>query len=61
MLEHVDLSEGFDRLRRAQLEFVLGDHEGAMRDVRSVCEQFSDRRGMELEQVLARTGLAALG
>lgn len=60
-LAHVDLESGFLRLDRAQLKFVLGDREGALADVDSVCEQFADRRGMTRLEVLRRLGLSDLG
>jgi hypothetical protein len=60
MLERVDLAAGFAKLERAQLRFLLGDREGALSDVQAVCAELSDRQGMALAEVLARTGLTAL-
>ena len=58
VLEHVDLSDGFRMLHRAQLKAVTGDHAGALADVQTLHDAFSRRHGMEVDAILARAGLA---
>lgn len=54
------LKIGADLITRAKLHHLSGDREAALVDLRRASEYFSDRRGMSLDELIARTGMIGL-
>ena len=57
MLKTELLDRGFRKLLRAQLLHLTGDDQSALADVRAVAQEFSDRPGLTVPNLLARYGM----
>lgn len=60
MLRQFPLDQGAQRVLRAQFHYVAGDFGAALAELRQVAAEFADRRGMSVENLIARHGLKEL-
>ncbi|HEX8706421.1 MAG TPA: DUF4304 domain-containing protein [Myxococcaceae bacterium] len=60
MLREFPLDEGTQRVLRAQFHYIAGDFGAALAELRQVAAEFSDRRGMSVEDLIAWHGLREL-
>lgn len=60
MLRQFPLDQGVQRILRAQFHYIAGDFGAALAELRQVAAEFADRRGMSVEDLIARHGLKEL-
>lgn len=60
MLREFPLDEGARRILRATLEYVGGDFNAALADLKRVAAEFADRQGMSVEHLIERHRLHEL-
>ncbi|MCY1081556.1 DUF4304 domain-containing protein [Archangium lansingense] len=54
MLREFSLDEGTQRILRAELEYVGGNFNAALAELKLVAAEFADRRGMSVESLIER-------
>jgi hypothetical protein len=56
MLAELDLSEGFNKVLRAQLKWIAGDRAGSRADLEAVAREY-DRQGCSVVELARRAGI----